>query len=89
MAGYKPTIEADERRHGARTRLAHAPGGTIDPPTKEEFDLFWDAQHGVRGLFLMDELAELPAPVAFKVYGRALERGYPIALDYRYLRSNH
>jgi len=39
----------------------------IDPPTKEEFDKFWEAQHGVRGLFVMDEVTELPAPVAFKV----------------------
>jgi len=33
----------------------------------------------------MDEVAALPAPVAFKVYGRALEWGYPMGVGYRYL----
>ena len=39
----------------------------------------------MRGLFAMDEVAALPAPVAFKVYGRALEWGYPTGVGYRYL----
>jgi hypothetical protein len=39
----------------------------------------------VRGLFVMDEIAELPAPVAFKIYGRALVWGYPMGVGYRYL----
>jgi hypothetical protein len=85
VAGYKPTVEAEERRAERervwQTHRAH----TIDPPAKEEFDRFWEAQHGIRGLFLMDEVAELPRPVAFKVYGRALEWGYPMGVGYRYL----
>ena len=66
VAGYKPTIEPDERlAERERVWQTHR-AGTIDPPTKEAFDKFWDAQHGVRSLFLMDEVAALPAPVAFR-----------------------
>jgi len=80
-----PTIEPDERlAERERVWQTHR-AGTIDPPTKEEFDKFWDAQHGLRSLFLVDEVAALPAPVAFKVYGRALEWGYPMDVGYRYL----
>ena len=39
----------------------------------------------MRGLFLMDEVAEVPQPVGFKVYGRALGWGYPMGVGYRYL----
>jgi hypothetical protein len=85
IAGHKLTVEADERiSERERVWQAHRVS-TIDPPKKEEFDQFWEAQHGVRGLFIMDEVAELPTPVAFKVYGRALEWGYPMGVGYRYL----
>jgi hypothetical protein len=33
----------------------------------------------------MDEVTVLPKPVAFKVYGRALEWGFPRGVGYRYL----
>jgi hypothetical protein len=56
----------------------------IDPPTKEQFDRFWEAQNGVRGLFVMDEVAELPEPVALGVYGRGLELGFPMGVGCRY-----
>jgi len=76
-----PTIEPDERlAERERVWQTHR-ADTIDPPTQVEFDKFWDAQHGVRSLFLMDEVAALPAPVAFKVYVRALEWGYPMGCD--------
>jgi hypothetical protein len=85
VAGHKFTVEADERRaERERVWQVHRVN-TIDPPTKGEFDQFWEAQHGVRGLFVMDEVAELPQPVAFKVYGRALEWGFPMGVGYRYL----
>ncbi len=75
VAGYKRTVEAEERQaERERVWLAHR-ASTVDPPTKQEFDKFWDAQDGVRGLFLMDKVAELPKPVEFKVYGRALNGG--------------
>jgi hypothetical protein len=85
VAGYKPTIDPDERLEERERVWQTHRAGTIDPPTKEEFDKFWAAQHGVRGLFVMDEVAALPTPVTFKVYGRALEWGYPMGVGYRYL----
>jgi hypothetical protein len=85
VAGHKLTVEAEERRAERERVWQTHRAGTIDPPTKEEFDRFWEAQHGVRGLFLMDEVAELPEPVAFKLYGRALGWGYPMGVGYRYL----
>jgi hypothetical protein len=87
VAGHKLTIEPDERR-AERERIWQTHRvNTIDPPTKEQFDRFWDAQNGVRGLFLMDEVAEVPQPVAFKAYGRALEWGFPVGVGYRYLSA--
>jgi hypothetical protein len=85
VAGHKLAVEADERvaerERVWQTHRLH----TIDPPTKEGFDQFWESQHGVRGLFVMDEVTEVPEPVAFKVYGRALGWGYPMGVGYRYL----
>ena len=42
-------------------------------------------QHGVRALFLMDNLTEFGAALPFNVYGRGLEWGYPMGVGYRYL----
>jgi hypothetical protein len=85
VAGHKLTVEAEERRQERERVWQMHRVHTIDPPTKEEFDRFWEKQHGVRGLFLMDEVAEMPQPVGFKVYGRALGWGYPMGVGYRYL----
>jgi hypothetical protein len=85
VAGHKLTVEADERV-AERERVWQAYRlPTIDPPAKEEFDQFWESQHGVRGLFVMDEVTEASESVAFKVYGRALEWGFPMGVRYRYL----
>ena len=85
VAGYKPTSDADERI-AERERIWTAFRAlTIDPPTKAGFDEFWDSQHGVRALFFMDNLVEIPAELQFKSYGRALEWGYPMGVGYRYL----
>lgn len=85
IAGHKQTVENDERliereRIWSRYRL-----NTLNPPEKLEFDKFWQAQNGIRALFLMDHVIALPKPVAFKVYGNALEWGYPMGVGYRYL----
>lgn len=58
---------------------------TVDPPSKSDFNLFWDRRSGVRSLFIMDNLIDLPRPVPFKEYDRALEWGYPTGVGYRYL----
>jgi hypothetical protein len=85
VAGHKLTVEAEEREAERERVWQNYRAHTIDPPTKDEFDRFWQAQHGVRGLFLMDQVAELREPVAFSVYGRALGWGYPMGVGYRYL----
>ena len=85
VAGYKPTSEEEERISERERIWASFRASTIEPPAKGDFDRFWDAQHGVRALFLMDNLAEFAAKVPFKIYGRALEWGYPMGVGYRYL----
>src|SRR5262249_500097 len=72
VARYKPTV-AEEERIAERERVWRAyRETTVNPPSKAAFDGFWESQDGIRSLFLMDSLAELPAPVTFKDYGRAL-----------------
>ena len=85
VAGHKQTVEPEERVLERERVWRSYRAGTINPPTKEEFDAFWERQNGVRGMFLMDEVAELPQRVGFKVYGRALEWGFPMGVAYRYL----
>jgi hypothetical protein len=85
VAGYKFTVGPEERQQERERVWQTHRVNTIDPPTKEQFDKFWEGQDGVRGLFVMDEVAAVPKPVAFKVYGRALEWGYPRGVGYRYL----
>ncbi|GEM_PF-1169125 len=85
VVGHKQTAEANERVAERERIWTMYRANTIDPPTKREFDSFWDAQNGVRALFMMDNLTELPKPLPFKVYGRALEWGYPIGVGYRYM----
>ncbi len=85
VAGYKQTIEPMERATERERIWTTYRANTIDPPAKEDFDSFWENQNGVRALFMMDNLTELPKPLPFKVYGRALEWGYPMGVGYRYL----
>jgi hypothetical protein len=85
VAGYKPTVTAEERLAERERVWRDYRAATLEPPSNADFDAFWDAQHGVRGLFLMDHLAEVLAPATFKDYGRALGWGYPMGVGYRYL----
>lgn len=85
VAGHKQTVESSERIAERERIWTTYRANTLDPPTKADFDSFWDGQNGVRALFLMDNLTELPKPPPFKVYGRALEWGYPMGVGYRYL----
>jgi hypothetical protein len=85
VAGHKFTADPQERAAERERVWTSYRLGTIDAPTKEEFDAFWEGQHGVRGLFLMDKVEEVPKRMAFKAYGRALEWGYPSSVGYRYL----
>jgi hypothetical protein len=56
VAGYKLTIAKEEREMERERVWTHFRVNTITPPTKPEFDSFWEGQNGVRALFLMDEL---------------------------------
>jgi hypothetical protein len=85
IAGHKLTVEKQERIIERERVWLRFRANTIDPPTREEFDKFWEGQNGVRALFMMDEVVALPQPVAFRTYGRALEWGYPMGVGYRYL----
>jgi hypothetical protein len=85
LAGHKFTAD-EEERHAERERVwITYRANTLDPPTKSEFDHFWAKQHGVRALFVMDSVHPIVEPLPFKVYGRALEWGYPTGVGYRYL----
>jgi hypothetical protein len=85
VAGHKYTVDAAERlAERERIWLAYR-ARTLDPPTKADFDTFWERQNGVRALFIMDNLHPVPRSCPFKTYGRALEWGYPIGVGYRYL----
>lgn len=85
IGGHKYTVGAEERLEERERVWSTYRAGTIDAPTRREFDVFWDRQNGVRSLFLMDNLLPLSTTCPFKTYGRALEWGYPIGVGYRYL----
>lgn len=85
IAGHKFTADKEERLAERERIWTTYRAHTIDPPTKADFDLFWDKQHGVRALFVMEDLVRVSNPPPFSVYGRALEWGYPAGVGYRYL----
>lgn len=85
VAGHKFTVDADERLAERERIWTTWRANTIDPPDKPEFDTFWTKQHGVRSLFVMDEVTAVSKPSQFKEYARALEWGYPTGVGYRYL----
>ncbi len=84
VAGHKATIAEDERLEERERVWASYRQNTNQRPPKAEFDEFWEAQEGVRGLFLMDELHCVCRPPVFKTYGAALQWGYPRGVGYRY-----
>jgi hypothetical protein len=85
VAGHKQTVEPAERIEERERVWRTYRLNTLNPPAKAEFDKFWNAQNGVRALFLMDTLTPVPTDVPFKLYGRALEWGYPMGVGYRHL----
>ncbi len=85
VAGHKNTVEPAERvSERERIWLAHR-ASTLSPPSKPDFDAFWERQNGVRALFIMDNLSPVPWACPFRTYGRGLQWGYPIGVGYRYL----
>jgi hypothetical protein len=85
VSGHKLTVDRDERMAERERIWSTYRAGTFDAPSKSDFDRFWESQHGVRGLFIMDNVVCAPQAVAFKLYGRALGWGYPMGVGYRYL----
>lgn len=85
VSGHKQTVDPDERIAERERIWTTYRAPTLAPPTKPDFDRFWEGQSGVRSIFLMDRLARVPKPPAFKVYGTALEWGYPSSVGHRYL----
>jgi hypothetical protein len=85
LSGHKFTAEKEERL-AERERFWNAyRANTLNPPAKDDFDRFWEKQNGVRALFMMDTICGIPEPIRFRVYGRALEWGYPTGVGYRYI----
>jgi len=85
VAGHKQTVDPEERE-AERERIWTAyRAATLHPPAKREFDDFWEAQEGVRALFLMECIVPAPHAPPFSVYGRALEWGFPRGVGHRYL----
>lgn len=85
VAGHKQTVDTDERIAERERIWMTYRASTLNPPEKEDFDEFWERESGVRALFLMDRVSLAPSPSPFKVYGRALEWGYPLSVGHRYL----
>ena len=85
VAGHKSTAALPERTEAREWFWQTYRQGTVKAPTKDEFDVFWDAQNGVRAYLLIQDLIEVSNPPQFKLYGRALEWGYPMGVGYRYL----
>jgi len=85
IAGHKNTVDAAERVSERERIWVTYRAATVDPPTKPDFDAFWERQNGVRALFIMDNLFPVSQACPFGHYGRALQWGYPIGVGYRYL----
>lgn len=85
VAGYKPTVDAEERLAERERVWAAYRAATLDPPAKADFDAFWEGENGIRGLFLMEDVVAVPKPVSWGMYSKALEWGYPKSVGYRYL----
>jgi hypothetical protein len=85
VAGHKNTVPVAERiSERERIWLAHR-ASTLSPPSRPDFDAFWERQNGVRALFMMDNLFSVSQACPFRTYGQGLQWGYPIGVGYRYL----
>ena len=85
VAGHKNTVEPAERVSERERIWLTYRVSTICPPSKADFNDFWERQNGVRALFIMDNLSSVSQACPFKTYGRGLQWGYPIGVGYRYL----
>jgi hypothetical protein len=73
VSGYRLSVDEAERTVERERIWRSYRALTVNPPAKPDFDSFWDGQHGVRAFFMMSNLLEVPAPLPFRAYGRALD----------------
>jgi hypothetical protein len=72
-----------------RERIWHTFGPhRLHTHEKGEFDRFWKAQMGVRGLFLMREIRRPPKPITWDDSMRVLQVFRPLGFSYRYLTTS-
>jgi hypothetical protein len=83
VSSYKKTNEDHERQQEKERCWTQYRAGTIDAPSRQEFDEFWEQQNSVRAIIIMDNFLPVPTPPQFKDYGRALEWGYPTSVGWR------
>ena len=85
VSGHKRTVGAAERIDERERVWKQYRAATAGAPEKPEFDRFWDAQDGVRSLFIFDSVIRLPHACQFGTYRACLGWGYPRGVGYRYL----
>lgn len=85
VSAYHHTVESNERDAECDRIWRQFRASTLKAPAPDAFREFWNSQHGVRSLLVIRDLVASKQPVPFKVYGRALEWGYPIGVGYRHL----
>lgn len=86
---YRRTVDHDETLWiSERERIWHTFGPSkLHTHDKNEFDRFWKAQMGVRGLFLMEDLQELLETISWNNSMQILQVFRPLGFSYRYLTS--
>ena len=85
VSAYRHMVEPEERVSERERVWQQFRASTLKPPTEEAFVQFWNAQNGIRSLFVFRDLVPAKQSVPFKVYGHALEWGYPMGVGYRYV----
>ena len=84
---FRFIVQVEQRRRGKleeRERCWNEfRAGTIDAPSRADFESFWERQDGVRSVIVIDTLSAVPAASQYKEYGRALEWGWPAGVGWR------
>jgi len=86
---YEHTKLRDDRIWiGERERVWHTYGPhRLHTHNKEDFNKFWEAQMGVRGLFLMRDIQKTPKTIPWNNSMRILQVFRPLGFSYRYLTT--
>lgn len=85
VSSYKRTVDDAERLVERERCWNEYRAGTINAPSREEYDEFWERQDSIRSLMILDNFILLGDPPQFKEYGKALEWGYPTSVGWRTL----